>query len=649
MDIGTEERIRWESDIPSRHPQLLWTSETPQVASVDETGLVTAHNVGKTSLIGDYSSMKWSVEVEVLQKILYGTMGGALDYAEPSVTAEQNFEELIIYNKPWDNQVFVDQTFVVGAIPHPLDMWGDGVTRGYIPNYALHWTSSDPSVARIKNGIIQPLKVGKTTITATIQGTNLTDSFELKVATRPVFAENFSRPSASVFDGLNSSETMQKIFDLITSAKENGFNGIIFPRMDYHVQPVGLSAFKIPSNFTVDFNYSNMYMDSWHDYVNGNIADGTQNRHYTLFSFEDAEFSVFKNLNYYGERYSTTHTESEYGEQTLFFYTGNGYYCDMYNCYYEGVAGFHICVGGEEKLDAEYLYAKWEDDAYKYANKVEYHNLSRGFLKPDGSVDTNVSNHIYTPNFVKINRTYFANYGKYAIGTTYTARFGSIFNFTRFYNIAWYDEDQNLLEYREKQMVFYDYDLPEGALYYKLTCFRPTYIDLPTANDDPRLGGGNHSCVCLCYPAKPAYCCSIYNCEFKNTASGCVSGTGNSIGFRFYNNNLNGRESVGKRNAWCYDFEDGWWAMFGNIYQNNSDAFRCAFAGVLNTVMDSGNIGECYNRVLQDGKFFHDGTWGAFYNDDCLNGMTNYPWEANHTGYGYICGHINIVSKEGSE
>ena len=639
MAIGEDACLLWNSDIPSRHSQLLWSSETSQIATVDRTGYVNAKGMGKTILNGEYSSMKWSVEVEVLQKILYGSEGGFLDYTEPHLQPEVDFKELIIYNKPWDNWIYEGQTFVIGAMPYPFDMWGDGVSRGNLPNYALHWDSSNEEVARIRNGIIQPLKEGTTLISVSREGSDLTDSFELSVKCKPEEKEYFMKPHEDAFHGLSSKETMQKICDLITVAKREGYNGILFPRRDYHIQPFGLSAFVLPSKFTVDFNYSNLYMDPWHDYVNGTYGDGTQNRHYVLFSFEDAEYSVIRNMNYYGERYDTTHTEAEYGEQTLFLYTSNGYYCELYNCYFEGVAGFHIGIGGEEISSASYL--------YKYANKVSYKNLSTGFLKEDGDVDISRSSFIYTPEYISISQEDFSRLGMYHMGTSYSARFGSLFNYTRFYNIAWYDENYKLLEYREKEMVYYDYKLPESAAYYKITMWRPDYLGLPLKNDDPRMANAPYSGVAMITPARPTYCCSIYNCEWKNTASGAASGVGDSIGFRFYNNNLNGRESVGKRNAWCYDFEDGWWGMFGNIYQNNSEAFRVAFAGVLNTVIDSGANTECYCRMMQDGKFFAE-SYGAFYNDDTLNGITNYAWEPKHTGYGYVCGNINIVH-EGEE
>ena len=83
MAIGEDACLLWNSDIPSRHSQLLWSSETSQIATVDRTGYVNAKGMGKTILNGEYSSMKWSVEVEVLQKILYGSEGGFLDYTEP--------------------------------------------------------------------------------------------------------------------------------------------------------------------------------------------------------------------------------------------------------------------------------------------------------------------------------------------------------------------------------------------------------------------------------------------------------------------------------------------------------------------------------------------------------------------------------------
>ena len=151
MNIGDSDVVVWESDIPSRHSQLTWSSENPQVANVDKHGYVTATGMGKTNLIGNYSLNSYLVPVEVLQTIMYNTFGGYLKFSEPEISSEENFEEIIIYNKPRENTLYEEQLFTVGALPYPFDMWGDGKTRGSLPNYSISWESSNEDVAKVKN------------------------------------------------------------------------------------------------------------------------------------------------------------------------------------------------------------------------------------------------------------------------------------------------------------------------------------------------------------------------------------------------------------------------------------------------------------------------------------------------------------------
>lgn len=634
MNIGDSDVVVWESDIPSRHSQLTWSSENPQVANVDKHGYVTATGMGKTNLIGNYSLNSYLVPVEVLQTIMYNTFGGYLKFSEPEISSEENFEEIIIYNKPRENTLYEEQLFTVGALPYPSDMWGDGKTRGSLPNYSISWESSNEDVAKVKNGIILPIKEGITTIKAVLHGTELEDSFELTVKKKREIQENLYAVNQTAFDDLDSKQTMEKIISLATDAKEAGYDGILFPRKDYHIRPVSKEPYKIPSDFIMDFNYSNVYMDNWHDYVNGTLADGTPGNRYVLFSFEDAEFSCIRNLNYYGERYNTTHSESEYGEQTLFLYTANGYYCDVYNCNFVGVAGFHIGIGGVVKDDAAVLY---ED-----GHKIKYNNLARGYLKSDDAVDTSVEDHIYTPDHIYIGSTEYKNH-MYRVGTSYTARFGSLFNYTRFYNIAFYDSNKELISYEEKRMVYYSYKMPDNAKYFRITLYRPVSVDIPANNDDPRLGTGENSSVAVMLSADPTYSCSIYNCKWENTASGCASGVSDCVGFRFYNNFCNAN---GKKNAWSYDMEDGWFSMFGCIFHNNSAVNRAAFAGVLNTVIDTGYLNEVYFRALQNNIFISSGSANYMQVDDAVNGISSFQGTLNNTAYGYVCGNVNKVVEE---
>lgn len=564
-----------------------FTSDCEDIVSVTEKGRLNAASIGTAIVTGRNGDTEDKVTVEVKNKDLYGNVyySNYWDSADLDIQSEGLFEELHIYGAP-DDPLRVGRTFPVGAIPYPLSLYTEDEN---ILNYCIDWSSSNPEIAEVKYGVIEPLSPGKVTITATIHGTDISDSLDIEVIAFPQREENFMHITEDYeyeghkLTGGTSSDCTYAIYGAITEAKASGYNGVKFDKMELHTAPVQLIGLSIPSDFVVDFGFSSIYMDAWHDYVNGTIADGTKGKAYRYFMGTDSENSVIRNLYYYGETYDGSHQNAEYGEQTLFFAYDNARYLDIYNVFFESVIGFNVAAGYMLDLyDRDYHLGNPDG---RSNGDIDYTNLLVGRMLSDGSVDTEQTDWIYTPAIIPFNNQYYSPY--HYIGTNYTPELGQVFSRTRFYNIAFYDAENNIIEFGSWRNAFAAYKTPENAVGYRITF--PNGGILPESNSSIR----GDSFVQRMMPANPTYCCAMYNCTCGNNFSGILSVTGSTKNFFFYNNRVTKNGTV---NAWSYDIEDSWYSGQNCVTKNNSLPQTIAIAGVLNAIIDNAYINSLYLR-----------------------------------------------------
>lgn len=156
--------------------KLTWTSSRPDIATVDNEGIVTGKKVGTTSITAsttDGTNLKASVDVNI-EPLKVETMA----FAEPSVSIVKT----------------EDKTITLTLNSEEVD------------NKSMVWTSSDESVATVVQNMnaVYPLeaivvahKVGKTTIKAEAQdGSGMSATCEVEVT--PLMASDISLQTASV-------------------------------------------------------------------------------------------------------------------------------------------------------------------------------------------------------------------------------------------------------------------------------------------------------------------------------------------------------------------------------------------------------------------------------------------------------------------
>lgn len=163
-DLGEEGKIYVTDEIqltpeilPANHTydRLVWASSDEKLATVDENGMV--HCLGKgtvtiTAIATDRSCVKSTIDLEIHDFI------GA-----ESITIA-----------PVDDPVCL----IGGPVTLDVNYFPAGCTLG-----SVDWVSSDPSIATVHRGVVQPVGFGNVTITGTCVETGQSASVSLEILT----------------------------------------------------------------------------------------------------------------------------------------------------------------------------------------------------------------------------------------------------------------------------------------------------------------------------------------------------------------------------------------------------------------------------------------------------------------------------------
>ena len=493
-----------------------------------------------------------------------------LAWQEPVVEETQTKFTDIFFTNPIE-QLELSKKYKIEAFPYPYKINDSEYT------YNIEYSSSNNGICLCYNGLLIPKAIGNVIITAKISNTNISKQIEIQIVSNKIIEpnymyidENYSNEYGTL-KSKNPIQLLKMIFKCIDSAKELGFNGIVFPKMDYYVKPYQTGTlYYVPSDMVIDFNNSNFYVLD-NDYCKVNKEDKTQ-KSYTMFAFgksnwgdqkdglyKQCENSIVKNLNYYGERYDTTFSNANYSEFVNAFHFGAG---GTNNCYIENIRfdstiGFNISTGHNG-------FQVWQGTSEDGAARgcVLTKDLSPGRLNELGTeIISDETNMWYcTPNLIKLGYNYSDNPVTYVDMKYYTL--GAMGQATRpgssgfWYDIYFYDEEQTLIEYRPYQMALEKYILPEKAVYFKINSAlwgntgNQSQVDVPHVQ---RL-----------WNEGAPYMCGVKNCQFINPHASAISVTG---GDSFIIENCYAEQGVTFSNpsgavfGWSIDFEDGWLNM----------------------------------------------------------------------------------------
>lgn len=481
----------------------------------------------------------------------------AIEQENPVVEEDMSGFTALYFINPI-SELEVGKKYNLEAHPYPYDVTATP--------FNIEYETNNAEVLECYKGFLIAKAVGTAKITARISNTDITASLEIAVREVQEIEKNYRCLGKSYSDGTNalisedSEEVLKAMISAIYETAERGFNGIVFPKRTYHIKPFQKEPHcNVPTNFTIDFNGSTIYIDD-NKYCHCEAGVANQSDGYTLFKFGEGnysdyygnacEYSVIRNATVYGERYGNTiYAENEYTEFTRFVTFGcRSVGCKVTDMYFEATCGFHIDTATN---GYEYWSGTGVDGARRGCTLAE--DYAQGRIAVDGETITDESGWYYTTDFIKIGYYYgtgsYTSILQYKVGLMGYMTYGTT---GRWYDIFLYDENYNLVEKGIHQFGLEPYGFPEKAVYMKMNIMTNSTPSTNNTTDVPA--------VVRLYPAVEPDLFEISNCKFINPHASAISITG---GVRGIIENCYAQQ--GARYGWSIDFEDGWLAMRHNI------------------------------------------------------------------------------------
>ena len=536
------------------------------------------------------------------------------DYVEPDLGIDHSkYESVHIIKKP--DTLPMGYKYALSAVPYPFSVNHDGTSD----QYDVSWKSSDEAVAIVIDGLVVPQKTGTVTITATLRGTEISDSCTIEIVNEKSVRDNSIRISADYIskNGNSFSEsdyvmTTNAIYDAITEAYESGYNHVIFPEIDFYAVPTE-TEFYIPSGMTVEFptgsvfhmmpselaktegyTYFRMGWGWWSCSIPTEKASVETDANGNILAYycRNSHLIIDK---YYGEYYKENAPMSE-------IYTGANEYdwdcvllsigkraehCSVEVREASCTTGFFITMGG--KGNSELVNGA--------QGSIAANGFVSGWLNDNGELVED-ANWISTDDFYSVSKAangmdtmheyYIGNWEHNVVTAT-----------QRLYDILWYDKDHNLIGTNRWQYIDEGYsNKPENAVYFKLSIQQS---DLPTGTDEY---------VRIC-PDEASRFCEIKNTDIINSATGLASVIGATEACWIHDNYVSG-DGLLYGGGRSLDLEDGWAGMRGTIIERNifrkyaysgSSDYRGADSGILalasgyNTFVISNYIGAIHQST----------------------------------------------------
>lgn len=524
---------------------------------------------------------------------------------EPAIAESPVYFTDVFFTNPIE-ELELSKKYKLEAFPYPYKINDENYT------YNIEYTSSDKEKCLCFNGLLIPKKEGSVTITAKISNTSIQKQIEIRIVAEKKVEENYMyidenyNNEYGTIKSQNPVQLLKMIFRCIDIAKELGFNGIVFPKMDYYVKPYKTGVlYYVPSDMTIDFSGSNFFVID-NEYCKVNKNDKSQ-KYYTMFSFgkstwgdqeeglyKQCENSVIKNLNYYGERYNTEFTDGDYSEfvNSFYFAAGGVKNCYVENIRFDSTVGFNISTG---------------HNGFQLYQGTSLDGATRGCVLPDDLVQGRLNETgteiiqdetgmwYCTPDFIKLGYNYSNNPTVYTDMKYYT--FGTMGTATRpgspgfWYDIYFYDAEQSLIEYRPYQMALEKYLLPQNAVYFKVNSALWGNTGIQSQGDV------QHVQRLWCEGAP--YMCGVKNCQFINPHASAISVTG---GDNFLIENCYAEQGASFSNVngalfgWSIDFEDGWLNMRHCIVYKVLCSGTCTNPGGYDTIYVNDVIRSLYSQ-----------------------------------------------------
>lgn len=429
---------------------------------------------------------------------------------------------------------------------HPWPYW-------YSDDNLVRFTSSNPTVCRVKNGVLLGVAPGTVTITASDLDGNVSTTFDVEVVTETALEyteAEVMKIKAEDYDWSTAETTTLAIIDIIAAASSAGMKKVVFPEQIYSVSPA-YGTFTMPTQMILDFSGSVIQIE----------ASDLSATGYQMFYFKDTQYSSVENAIIYGERELTD--SWSYGCNAVGFY-GNCYRSGLKNCTISNSPGFNISTDNA---------ANMRRTGFPLST-VEV-----------GGIDDNGRN---------IEEPYAYRNNGYIDISTHGSRigFGNMQGFqgylylsARVYGIYFYDANKNFVSCLKNCIQYYRYPKPENAVYARIVFWQGS---APTSSD-PDFGAIAHI---YSYDAPDR--CYLKNCVLENNRCTAIQPNG---GENWLFDGCTFRDNGQTDPASHIDWEDGRNHNKGHVLRN------CTFnSGGQIAVLGSDGV-VIHNNVFEDVDF----------------------------------------------
>jgi len=478
------------------------------------------------------------------------------NYTHPKLGIDNSkYESVHITNEP--KTLETGKQYPLTAYPYPFNIQN---SNGKSDQFDITWKSSNTSVISVIDGLLIAKKAGTVKITATLTGTNKTDTVTIIVkdpvkVTKKTWnvPSSYTSKNGDKFSTTDYKMTTRAIYAAIDEAKANGYNHIVFPKQKFYAAPItnadGTAKwYYVPSNMTIEFpTGSTFYM------MDNEVSRGDATKievHYFNFGVKNdnygdkCENSHLIVDKYYGERYNTKYSESAYLEELRFVNFGR----KAINCSVEirnaySPAGYFIVADGTSPTN-------------KTTGVMKYGDFISGKLDDNGNIVKN-SNWYSTKNFITVPNYKGDGYFISAHGQdSYAGKYWNGCS-ARQYDILWFDSNKKLIKIERFQGRGEYYSIPSNAAYFKVSLQQSS---APSGNaSDPYIAMHSDGAAKMC---------EIKNTKVYNSATGVFSVVGETDGLWIHDCYTN-RDGMKLYNERTGDFENGWTATRHSVVSNN--------------------------------------------------------------------------------
>lgn len=387
----------------------------------------------------------------------------------------------------------------------------------------VYFTSSNPSIISVKNGVLLAKAIGSATITAQDIDNTVSKSFSVTVTAKEelsfIPSEVYNVPT---IDTTDTESTTTGIAAALTYASQNGYKKVVFPEGTYYVSPV-YGTILIPTGMIVDFNGSVIQI----------VESTLTNSGYQMFKFSGTRLSKIINATIYGERFLMDHTGVESCVSVKF--SGNCYKSGLENCIVSRSPGFNVTVGFENRRVVG----------------CRLNIIEAGGLDASGQ-PVNADYCWRTNDYINI-----SSLGDWFGFGNMQGYQGYLYLSARVYDICFYDAEKNFISRLDNCIQYYHYPRPANAKYVKIDFFWET---IPTTKDP------DYSSIAHLYTMDKPVNCYVRNCIFEDCYSTAIVP---NAGDNFLIENCTFKDNGYRDPASQIDWEDGRNNIKGHIVRNN--------------------------------------------------------------------------------